>query len=205
MKLLFATRNPHKLAELSVMLGDEAGIELVSLERFARAPDVEETGETFADNATLKATAMMRATGLPTLADDSGLEIDALGGRPGVRSARYGGPDASYTERFSMLLDELRDVPQSERTARFRCVLAFVDPDAPERVVLREGSCEGLIVDEPRGERGFGYDPLFYSPELGVTFAEAPAEDKHRVSHRGRALRAMAAYLRDAARRRREA
>jgi XTP/dITP diphosphohydrolase len=141
----------------------------------------------YAANALAKARAVAAATGLPTLADDSGLEVDALGGRPGVRSARYGGPGLTDAERCRRLLDELAGVPPERRTARFRAVIALVDP-ARGREATVEGVAEGRILEAPRGAGGFGYDPVFSYPPLGATFAELPPEVKNRVSHRGQAL-----------------
>jgi len=195
-RLLFATLNRGKLRELRQIL---AGIELelLGLADLGDTPEVVEDAETFAGNARKKAVAMMRATGLPTIADDSGLEVDALDGRPGVRSARYAGVGASDADRVVKLLGELRGVPRARRTARFRCAVAYVHPAEPARVELREAACEGWITERPSGENGFGYDPVFFVDELGQTFAEAPAADKNRLSHRGKALRQMAAVLRD--------
>jgi XTP/dITP diphosphohydrolase len=193
MKILFATRNKGKLVELRALLADQ-GFAFVGLDDLADPPpDTEETGATFAENAAQKARAAMQATGLPCIADDSGLEVDALDGRPGVRSARYADSDA---ERIARLLGELEGTPDAARTARFCCAVAFVHPDDPEGLVLREGHCAGRILRAPRGHNGFGYDPVFFVEQLGQTFAEAPAEEKNRLSHRGRAMRALAAHLR---------
>jgi len=200
-KLLFATRNRGKLKELRELLdalhAPGSDIELLSLEDRPDLPEVEETGQTFAENAALKAQAIARATGVLSLADDSGLEVDALGGDPGVRSARYAGPGASDADRIALLLQKLAGVPAGRRTARFHCVVALCDPSRPAEAQLREGSCEGEILFAPRGNGGFGYDPVFLAHDLGKTFAEAPAEEKNRVSHRGMAMRQMAALLRD--------
>jgi XTP/dITP diphosphohydrolase len=195
-KLLLATRNAGKLSELRELL-DRAGpgVELLSLAEVPGAPVVEETGSTFAENAVLKARAIAASSALPTLADDSGLEVDALGGEPGLHSARYAGVGASDADRIRLLLARLEGVPPARRTARFRCAAALALPgrlDAPE---VREGVCEGRILDGPRGAGGFGYDPVFFAFELGKTFAEAGAEEKNRVSHRARALLAMEEVL----------
>jgi XTP/dITP diphosphohydrolase len=146
---------------------------------------VAETGETFEENATLKATAFAAAGGRLALADDSGLEVDALGGEPGTRSHRYAGENADDADRIVFLLDKLRDVPEEKHAARFRCVIAIAEPGG--RVVLCEGECRGVIISTPRGSHGFGYDPIFYLPELGKTMAELTLEEKNRISHRARA------------------
>ena len=193
MKLVFATRNRGKLKELRELLSLD-GVEVLSLDDIP-VPEIEETGETFAENAILKARGVMAATALPALADDSGLEVDALGGAPGVLSARYAGPGASDADRTALLLQNLQGVGAALRTARFRCAVAFVDPRAPDSPCLREASCEGRILEAPRGNGGFGYDPVFFVEELGCTFAEAAARDKNRLSHRGKAMRAMVEEL----------
>lgn len=195
MKLLFATRNRGKLRELGELLA-LPGVALVSLEDVPPFPETEETGSTFSENAVAKAREAARFTGLPSLADDSGLEVDALGGAPGVRSARFAGPGATDAQRNALLLEKLAGVETTRRTARFRCALAFVDPASPDAPLVTEGVCEGRILDAPRGKGGFGYDPLFFVESLGQTFAEATAEQKHALSHRGRAMRAMGELLR---------
>jgi XTP/dITP diphosphohydrolase len=153
----------------------------------------EETGATYAENALLKARAAMRATGATALADDSGIEVDALDGAPGLHSARWGGPDLDDAGRNALLLARLRGVPPERRTARYRCVIALVEPDGRERVV--EGTVQGRITEAARGAGGFGYDPLFFYPPFGCTFGEVSAERKHRVSHRGVAARAARSLL----------
>lgn len=193
-KIVFATRNKGKLRELSKLL-QLAEVDFISLADLPLALSIEENGATFAENAKIKALATMEATGLPALADDSGLEVDALGGEPGIHSARYAGDGASDAERIAFLLQKLKDVPMPERNARFRCVAAFADPKALGYIHFCEGSCEGHILTGCRGNGGFGYDPIFYAKALGQTFAEAPAEAKNRVSHRGQAMLKMAAYL----------
>lgn len=157
----------------------------------------EETGGTYAENALLKARAVARATGALALGDDSGLEVDALDGAPGLYSARFGGPGLDDAGRYGLLLERLRGVPPHRRTARFRCVVALVDPEGRERVV--EGVVEGVIAAAPRGSGGFGYDPVFFYPPLGCTFGELLAETKHRVDHRGAAIRAARPLLTGAA------
>jgi len=194
-RLVFATRNRGKLRELVRLLQIE-GVALLSLEDLPGVPEVEERGMTFAANAITKARAVAQATGLPALADDSGLEVDALGGAPGVHSARYAGAGASDADRIALLLKNLASLPAERRTARFRCAVAFVDPRRPEQPILHEASCEGRILERPRGEGGFGYDPVFHIEELGKTLAEVDPETKNRLSHRGKAMRKMAAELR---------
>ena len=185
-KLLLATSNRGKLRELSELLGD-VPFELISLADVGIDTDVEETGLTFEDNAVLKAETYRDLSGMLTLADDSGLEVDALGGEPGVRSARYAGPDASDSDRIRVLLSNLADTPESSWTARFRCVIALAAPEQTTK--LYSGVCSGRIVREPRGENGFGYDPVFLFPELGLTMAELTSEQKNAVSHRALAVR----------------
>lgn len=182
--ILFGTSNQHKLAELRAILGD-LPYTLLGLDDIASAPEVEETGATFAENAILKATAYARASGLLTLADDSGLEIDALGGEPGVHSARWAGIDTPYSERFRIILERLSQTPPERRTARFRCVIAIARPEG--LLTTAEGVLEGMIATEPRGVGGFGYDPILYLPAYAKTVAELPAEVKNQISHRARA------------------
>lgn len=190
MRVVVSTRNEHKLRELGEIL---TGFELVPLPDSVDLPP--EDGETFAENALIKARAAYAATGLPALADDSGIEARALGGRPGVRSARYAGEDASDEENLQRLIDELRD--QSDRSVAYVCALAYIDPDGEERVV--HGRCEGVFIDEPRGDGGFGYDPAFVPADTGPgderTMAELSPDEKHAISHRGRAARALAEAL----------
>jgi XTP/dITP diphosphohydrolase len=182
--ILFGTSNPHKLAELRAILGD-LPFTLLGLDDIAGMPEVEETGATFAENAILKATAYARASDLLTLADDSGLEIDALEGEPGVYSARWAGVDIPYSERFRVILERLVQTPPERRTARFRCVIAIAAPEG--LLTTAEGVLEGIIAHEPRGAGGFGYDPIFCLPAYGKTVAELPAEVKNQISHRARA------------------
>ena len=189
LRLVLATANPDKAREIADILGDT--FELVP--RPADVADVEETGETLEDNARLKAAALCAATGLPALADDTGLEVHALGGAPGVYSSRYAGPEATYDDNVWKLVAELRDDP--DRRARFRTVAMVVFPDGRE--VVGEGVVEGTIAEHPRGQGGFGYDPVFVPDEdpNGRTFAEMSADEKHAISHRGRAVRAVATAL----------
>jgi XTP/dITP diphosphohydrolase len=184
--LIFASRNADKLAELRDALRG-LPIEVSSAADHPEIPEVEETGATLEENALLKARASHRATGQLCLADDTGLEIDALGGEPGVRSARYGGPSQEYARNVAKVLAAMRAVPEGQRAARFRTAVALVFPDGREEVV--SGECAGRILAAPRGSGGFGYDPLFEVPELGRTFAELTLAEKQRISHRGRAMR----------------
>jgi len=187
-KLLLATNNKGKVREYKHMLKD-LPFELVSPAEVGINTEVEEIGGSLEENAILKATTLARESQLLTLADDSGLEVDALGGEPGGLSARYAGEGASDEDRVNYLLSRLKDVPEGKRSARFRCVIAIATPDG--EVELCPGECEGVITLEPRGEEGFGYDPIFYLPELGKTMAELSLEEKNGVSHRGRAVRAV--------------
>ncbi len=191
-KLLIATRNPGKLREYRALLAD-LSLEIVDLDQVGIREQIPETGETFAENAIQKATTYARWSGLWTWADDSGLEVDALGGEPGVRSARYAGPNATDADRYRLLLERMADVPPGRRTARFRCVIAIATPEG--RVETAEGSCEGEIALAPRGSHGFGYDPVFYLPTHGCTMAELPPEEKNRISHRARAAQAARQIL----------
>lgn len=187
-RLVVATKNPGKAREMAEAL---AGIpyDIVSLADYPDAPDVEETGSTFAENAILKALAYAEFTGELTLADDSGLEVDALNGAPGVYSSRFAPTDA---ERNARLLDMIKDVPDERRTARFRCVIAIAAPPRrggnKEGVQTCEGTIEGIIAREPKGTNGFGYDPIFYVPALGKHMAELTPSEKNAISHRGKAL-----------------
>jgi len=197
--LVFATRNPGKLVELRQLL---AGASMLGIDeaaaRIGRAiPEVDEDRDTFAGNAEKKAREVSRATGLPALADDSGLEVDALDGAPGVWSARYAGPGASDAANNAKLLAALAGVPPERRTARFRAVLALADVTGPlgDAVITAEGACEGVVLDAPRGTGGFGYDPLFLVPELGQTFAELGVGPKGDRSHRARAMQAIRTEL----------
>jgi XTP/dITP diphosphohydrolase len=191
-RLVVATLNRAKGRELLELLGD-VPYEVTLLADVPGATLPEETGATYQDNALLKARAAARTTGATALADDSGVEVDALDGAPGLHSARWGGPEMDDTGRNALLLERLRGVPAARRTARYRCVIAIVEPGGRERVA--EGTCEGVIAEAPRGGGGFGYDPIFYFPPLSATFGEVSAAAKHRVSHRGIAARAARALL----------
>lgn len=196
LRLLIATTSKGKIIELTRLLGD-LPFAITGLDALPQSfPPPEETGRTFADNALLKASAYAAATGLLTLADDSGLEVDALDGAPGVHSARYAGAGASDADRLTKLLAALRDFPDAARTARFKCAIALVGilNDRQVRRVF-EGSCEGVIARSPRGSHGFGYDPIFVDGELHRTFAELTPEEKAARSHRGRALKAVREFL----------
>ena len=183
-KLLLATNNQGKVCEYQSLL---RGIpyQIYTLAGEGITTEVAETGGTFEANARLKATVLAAESGLLTLADDSGLEVEALGGEPGVLSARYAGEYASDSDRLEYLLGKLKGVPERERTARFRCVIAIATPEG--RVEVCSGTYQGIITTAPRGYKGFGYDPVFYIPELGKTMAELPPEEKNRISHRARA------------------
>jgi XTP/dITP diphosphohydrolase len=189
-KLLVATNNSGKIREYEALLEElPDGVEITFPAREGLDLDVEESGQTFEENACLKAEAYATASGLPALADDSGLEVDALGGSPGVYSARYGGPGASDEDRYRKLLAALDGVPAGRRSARFRCVVALALPGGPVRTA--EGRCEGQIGFTPRGEHGFGYDPVFVvEGHGGQTLAELDPERKNRISHRAQALKA---------------
>ena len=194
-KLLVATHNQGKVQEFAEMLAD-LEIEWLSLDDVEVTFDVAETGQTFQENAVLKAQAYAGETGLLTLADDSGLEVDALGGKPGIYTARYGGAGLTHEERYQLLLRNMAGVPLPERTARFRCVIALAGPDGTV-LGVSDGVCEGLIGETAVGDQGFGYDPVFYLQERGLTMAQLDSAEKHQISHRGRALRAIEPLLRE--------
>lgn len=185
LRLCIATANRHKLAEIALGLRD-LPIHLVASDELDEVPDVVEDGATYADNARKKALAFREASGLASLADDSGLEIDALQGAPGVKSHRYGGESLAFPEKMAMILGEIAKIPPERRTARFRCALALAKPDGS--VVVEEAACEGIIGPAPAGVGGFGYDPIFHFPPLRKSFAELSAEEKLAHSHRGKAL-----------------
>ena len=190
-RLVAATKNPGKAAEVACALA-ELPYRIVSLQAYPDAPEVEETASTFVENAALKAAVYARYTGELTLADDSGLEVDALDGAPGVYSSRFAPTDP---QRNSRLLDLMKDIPDENRTARFRCAIAVAEPDG--RVRTCEGTVEGTIARACRGEQGFGYDPVFYLPDLGKHMAELTADEKNAISHRGAALREAKRLLAD--------
>ncbi len=196
-KIIFATGNKDKLKEIRMILGD-MGAEICSMKEAGIALDIVEDGATFEENAVIKAKAVSAAAGQGeiVLADDSGLEIDYLGGEPGVYSARYAGEDTPYTIKNQMLLDRLAGVPKEQRTARFVCAIAAALPDG--QVLVTKGTIEGYIGFAPAGENGFGYDPIFYLWEGDCTTAQLPPERKNELSHRGKALRAMKEQLKQA-------
>lgn len=185
MKIIAATQNKNKIREFGEILN---GFEILSEKDAGIDIEVEETGTTFEENSFIKAKAVYEATGMPAIADDSGLEVDALGGAPGVYSARYGTEDLDDAGRVRLLLKNMENVPDSERSARFVCVITYIDADG---VITARGECEGEIAREIKGENGFGYDPVFYIKAMGKTTAELSAEEKNAISHRGKALRAF--------------
>jgi XTP/dITP diphosphohydrolase len=186
-KLVVATRNKGKLNEITSILAS-LNVEVVSVLEFPSAPEVEETGSTLEENAFIKAQSVFDATGLPSLADDTGLEVHSLDMHPGVRSARYAGEAVTYADNNRKLLEALRGKTGRERRAQFRCVAAFVADDCKKSA---EGICAGSIIDDPRGSGGFGYDPLFVPDGYSKTFAELPADIKNQISHRALAFKAM--------------
>ena len=188
MKLILASKNAHKATEVQAILGE--GIKLITLDETEAADiDVIEDGTTFEENAIKKATEIMQATGLPTIADDSGLCVDALNGRPGIYTARFAGEHATDDENIKKLILELDGVQENARTARFVCVIALAMPNG--EVKTYRGECEGRILTERQGENGFGYDPIFYVPEYGKSMAELPADVKNSISHRFNALKKL--------------
>jgi XTP/dITP diphosphohydrolase len=193
-KLLVATQNKGKVTEFAGMLSD-LELDWLSLADLNTSQDIAETGHSFRENAIIKAQAYARLTGYLTLADDSGLEVDALQGRPGIYTARYGGPGLSHAQRYHLLLRELKDIPWPERSARFRAVIALVAADG-SLLGTAEGVCEGVIALEPAGDGGFGYDPVFYLPDRGQTMAQVGSAVKHQISHRGRAMKSIEPLLR---------
>jgi XTP/dITP diphosphohydrolase len=184
-KLVLATNNEYKIREITEII-DKFPLSILSKKDFKDFPDVEETGETLEDNAILKAKAIFEFTQLPSMADDSGLEVDALGGIPGVNSARYAGPGCTFLDNNEKLLKALKDVPYNKRQATFRCVIAICF--APDDVEIVEGRVEGSITSEIMGKQGFGYDPVFYVISHKKTFAEISADEKNKISHRGQAV-----------------
>lgn len=192
LKVVLATGNENKVREIRHILGD-APIDLVSLAEFPDVTVAEEDGRSFEANALKKAISVWQQTGLASLADDSGLEVDALGGEPGVKSARFAGEGASYADNNRKLLEKLRSTPEEKRKAAFVCVAALVTPKG--KMVIQRGEVKGRIIDQYRGEGGFGYDPIFYLPQEKKTLAELGAEEKNKISHRAQAFNAMRDFI----------
>lgn len=193
-KIVFATANEGKVKEIKEILKDFP-IEVVSMKDMGITADIEENGDTFEENSLIKARALVKLTGLPALADDSGLEVDYLNGEPGIYSARYLGRDTDYDYKNNYIINKLSEAQDKERSARFVCVISLVLPDGREFV--ERGVVEGLIGYEQKGENGFGYDPIFYLPEYSKTSAELSPEEKNKISHRGKALSAMKKLIMD--------
>lgn len=193
MEIVLATRNEKKIEEIKRVIGDMP-VSILTIDAFPECPEVEEEGVTFQENAVRKATTVAQCTGKPSLADDSGLEVNTLSNAPGVLSSRYAGEGATDRKNIEKLLHEMRSIVDEERNARFVCCLALAFPDG--RVEIFSGQVEGRIGREPKGSHGFGYDPLFYPEGHNKTFAEMPADDKDTLSHRGKALREFQKYLR---------
>jgi XTP/dITP diphosphohydrolase len=193
MKIVLATGNPGKVREFAELLA-QSGHEVVPQSDF-QVPEADETGLSFVENAILKARNAATHTGLPAMADDSGIEVDALDGAPGIYSARYAGPNASAEDNNVKLLKAVREIPASGRIARFRCVIAFLRHAEDPSPIIAEGSWEGMIAPGPAGDGGHGYDPIFLDAELGMTAAQMRSDEKNRRSHRGQALRAFLARL----------
>jgi XTP/dITP diphosphohydrolase len=207
-RLVVATHNLKKGGEMATILGRRLPwLELLTLEDFPGSPEPDETGETYAENAAIKARSASEFTGEWAIADDAGLEVDALGGEPGLHSKRFGGEGLPFREKMAMILGRLIGVPEAKRSARFRCCVALAPapgdlhrlppslPGKEEGVFVFEATCEGRIAFEPRGEGGFGYDPIFFLPELGRTMAELSPNEKHAISHRGKVLKLAGDWL----------
>ncbi|MFZ5952759.1 MAG: RdgB/HAM1 family non-canonical purine NTP pyrophosphatase [Candidatus Rifleibacteriota bacterium] len=188
-----ATSNAHKLEEISEILGPS--VALKSFKDLEKPFEVEENGQTYLENATLKARALYEIVKQPVFADDSGLEVDALGGRPGLHSARYSGPEASHQKNIDKLLKELADIPAQQRTAKFRCVIVYLDQNGTSHNF--EGILPGVITAERSGKGGFGYDPVFFLPDRSCTVAQLPAEEKNLISHRGLAVKKLKDFLKN--------
>ncbi|MCC5812821.1 MAG: XTP/dITP diphosphatase [Ectothiorhodospiraceae bacterium] len=193
-RIVFASNNPGKVREVAELLRP-TGLEVVPQSEYL-VPDVEETGLSFVENAIIKARNACRHTGRPAIADDSGLEVDALDGEPGVISARYAGENASDEDNNTLLLAELAGVPEAERRARFQCVMVFMRTAEDPTPLICQGTWEGRILEAPQGEGGFGYDPLFFVPDSGCTAAQLDPAQKNQLSHRGQALRTLVKALR---------
>ena len=193
-RIIFATGNEGKMREIRMILAD-LGLEILSMKEAGAQIDVEENGTTFAENAEIKARAVWEQTGDIVLSDDSGLVVDYMGGEPGIYSARWMGEDTSYDIKNQAIIDRLADAREEERTARFVSAIAAVLPDGS--VIHTEGTVEGMIAHKPAGNNGFGYDPIFFLPEYGMTSSEIPLEKKNEISHRGKALEAMKIKLKE--------
>lgn len=192
-QIVLASNNPGKLREIGQLL---AGHDItIQPQSDFDAPDVEETGLTFVENAILKARNAAHYSGLPAIADDSGIEVDALNGAPGIYSARYAGSGASDRNNLQKLLDELKDVPENKRSARFQCLIVYLRHEKDPTPLIYQGTWEGRILPEPRGTSGFGYDPIFFVPEKDCASAELSPEEKNQLSHRGQALRQLVSAL----------
>jgi len=191
LQIVLATHNRNKMKEMSAILG-HLSVELLTLDAFPEIGDIPETGDTLKENAFIKAKTVHQLTGLSALADDTGLEVDALNGAPGIYSARYAGSDATFDDNCQKMLKEMSGIPEEKRTARFRTVIAFVSEGEKEWV---EGVVEGQILEDKRGVGGFGYDPIFYYSPLNKSFAELDSEEKNSISHRGKALRNFSRIL----------
>ncbi|MCH8125778.1 XTP/dITP diphosphatase [candidate division KSB1 bacterium] len=190
-KIVVATNNEDKLNEIKMLLNN-LKLNILSKNDFMDFPEMEETGDSLKANALLKARGTFQATGLPSIADDTGLEVSELNGAPGVYSSRYAGTSASYEDNVRKLLNEMENVPIERRGAQFRCAIAFVDG---EHEFTIEDVCKGIIIHSPQGKDGFGYDPIFFVPEYGKSFAEMSPELKNNISHRGKALTKIKPYL----------
>lgn len=197
MKIVAATANKNKINEIREKFSGVAHLSIIPVSDLISLPDIVEDADTFEGNALIKAEKICAITGMPAMADDSGLVVDALGGEPGVYSARYGGPGLDDTGRYMLLLDKMKDVPDGARAARFVCAIAIVLPDG--RRFTSTGTCEGIITRSPEGEMGFGYDPVFFVPEKKKTMAQLSMTEKNSLSHRGRALDKAALLLKDLA------
>jgi len=196
-KIVIASNNKGKVREISQMISEQRfdlNFEIVPQSDF-NVIDVEETGLTFVENAILKARHAAMVTGLPTIADDSGIEVDYLNGAPGIYSARFSGEDASDKENLEKLLFELKDVPPEKRTARFQCIMVFMQHADDPTPFIAQGTWEGIITESPLGDNGFGYDPIFYVPDHNCTSAQLPADTKNNLSHRGQALKKLIQFI----------
>jgi len=196
-RLVIATHNAKKAGEMIQILSARfPEIEFQTLADYEGAPEPEETGTSYGQNAAIKSESAATFTKERSLADDAGLEIDALNGEPGLYSKRFAGEETPFPEKMARILDLMKDVPEEKRTARFRCCIALTQPDAPSpKTTIFEATCEGRIALEPSGKGGFGYDPIFYLPEIGCTMADLTAEQKHAISHRGKVLRMLAEFM----------